>query len=652
MFNQYPYLNLNDLNLDYILKAIKEMRYEVTNFVSINAIKYADPIQWDITRQYEKNTIVIDPVTGTAYISVAPVPVGVALTRPEYWTVVFDLQSFVTKANQNLANNYEEQTTTTATMNTSTGQWVIWGDVLYKALVNITAGDAYVVGSNIQRITVEDVIVAMLQDIANEVQARQDADTVLQNNINAEILARQGADTALQGNIDAEILSRQGADTALQGNIDAESLARQTADGDLSDLTTTNKDSLVDAINEVNSTGGGAIGKIGDLDDLHTADKTTVVNSINEIYDNINSYIGIDPDNYAGTDAQKIQSAYDDAVSFVNDNDCNVTIFIRRMYDLTGSTIYFHHPETSALNNHIIFMGVNNGGFYRGGTSGGHMFAARDTNINTWHDFFNLTFKGAPMVRDSRGIVDGNVVANFSHSGVFNMLRLNQMHIDHCNFANLSGVYDNRASLQGVGGSFTWYCSNNFYYCCSDVAYFGYSQNAITFINEYCGLGYRFITSNANMRSFYTLNVINCTIEYMSGMGIQFVAGPAKGIAGVNIKNSYFEGIAGPIIFFACPIQNLIIDGCTFQVAGFVTSLTEGVYITANADTQISFTNNTVMRSTAVSGYGINGSFDANALNRKFNFMGLKMLNQTNAEDDSINPTIKACLITDIQQLV
>ena len=143
MFNLYPYMNLNDLNLDYILNAIREMRYEVTNFVSINAIKYADPIQWDITRQYEKNTIVINPITGTAYISVAPVPSGVALTRPEYWTVVFDLGSFVTKAAKNFTDHYEESTTLTATFNSSIGDWLVWGDVLYKALVNITAGDAY-----------------------------------------------------------------------------------------------------------------------------------------------------------------------------------------------------------------------------------------------------------------------------------------------------------------------------------------------------------------------------------------------------------------------------------------------------------------------------------------------------------------------------
>lgn len=167
MFNQYPYLNINDLNLDFILKAIREMKYEVTNFVSINAIKYADPIQWNITSQYEKNTIVIDPLTGTAYISVAPVPAGVALTRPEFWTVVFDLGSFVTRAAQNFTSRWESDTTTTATFATTTGSWLVWGDVLYKALTNITAGDTYVVGSNIEHFTIEDLYNAYLNTIAN-----------------------------------------------------------------------------------------------------------------------------------------------------------------------------------------------------------------------------------------------------------------------------------------------------------------------------------------------------------------------------------------------------------------------------------------------------------------------------------------------------
>ena len=51
MFPVYPYINLNDLNLDYILKKVKELNEIVTNFVTLNAVKYADPIQWNINTQ-------------------------------------------------------------------------------------------------------------------------------------------------------------------------------------------------------------------------------------------------------------------------------------------------------------------------------------------------------------------------------------------------------------------------------------------------------------------------------------------------------------------------------------------------------------------------------------------------------------------------
>ena len=229
MFNQYPYLNLNDLNLDYILAQIKTMMNEVTNFVSINAIKYADPIQWNITSQYEKNTIVIDPVTGTAYISVAPVPAGVALTRSEYWTVVFDLGSFVTRAAQNFTSRWVSDTTTTATFPTSTGGWLVWGDVLYKARTNITAGDTYVVGGNIEHFTIEDLYNAYLNTIA-------------------QILA---------------II------------------------GNLPDLNTYDKSSIVNAINEVNTNrindANAFRNDIGTLANLSTTDKTSLVNAINEV---------------------------------------------------------------------------------------------------------------------------------------------------------------------------------------------------------------------------------------------------------------------------------------------------------------------------------------------------------------------------------
>ena len=91
LFDQFPYTNFHELNLDWLLRMMKELNNTVENFVALNTIKYADPIQWNITTQYEANTVVIDPNTGTAYISSKPVPAGVLLTNTDYWSVIFTL---------------------------------------------------------------------------------------------------------------------------------------------------------------------------------------------------------------------------------------------------------------------------------------------------------------------------------------------------------------------------------------------------------------------------------------------------------------------------------------------------------------------------------------------------------------------------------
>ena len=87
LFENFPYANFHELNLDWILHELKALETEITNFVAINSVKYANPITWDITSQYETNTVVLDS-SGNAYLSVQPVPDGVALDREEYWTKI------------------------------------------------------------------------------------------------------------------------------------------------------------------------------------------------------------------------------------------------------------------------------------------------------------------------------------------------------------------------------------------------------------------------------------------------------------------------------------------------------------------------------------------------------------------------------------
>lgn len=257
MFNEYPYVNLQDVNLDWILKHIKDLETNLQDFVKLNTIKYADPIIWNITKQYETNTVVIDGNTGTAYISVQPVPAGVALTNTDYWTVIFTLN--LTTSNQNITFR-DDGTNVVATFASDTGDWILWNFYLYRVTQPISVNTAYVEGFNIERFSVE----LFIKDYIN----------------------------------------------TLTGII-----------GDLDDLTTSDKTSIVEAINsllsDINDT-------IGNLDDLPTSDKTSIVNAIIELANDIsdiNTDIGVLND-LNTTDKTSLVNAVNETISYINMVNC------------------------------------------------------------------------------------------------------------------------------------------------------------------------------------------------------------------------------------------------------------------------------------------------------------------------------------------
>ena len=210
LFDQFPYTNFHELNLDWLLKMIKELENTVNNFVALNTIKYADPILWNITSQYEANTVVVDPQTGTAYISKKAVPSGVSLTNTDYWNVIFTLNLLTANQNLTLRNDGNN---IIATFPSDEGDWLIWRGYLYKVSQHINLNEAYVEGYNLTRFTIEMFLKEYINNILNMI-------------------------------------------------------------GDLDDLTTDAKDTIVNSINEI-------VTNIGDLDDLHTSDKSNIVAAIN-----------------------------------------------------------------------------------------------------------------------------------------------------------------------------------------------------------------------------------------------------------------------------------------------------------------------------------------------------------------------------------
>ena len=213
-----PYTNFHDLNLDWIIEVLYEFNTKLTNFVSLATIKYADPIQWDITSQYEANTVVVDS-NGNAYLSVRPVPSGVSLDRTEFWTKIGNFDELWADVKKAITPK-DEGHSPTATADRAVND-LVWVD---GALVRVTramiAGDAYVPGSNCVSSSTNEVlhylITALNEGLSAEQTAREDADNQLQTAIAAEQTVRKDADNQLQTAIAAEQTARKDADNQLQ----------------------------------------------------------------------------------------------------------------------------------------------------------------------------------------------------------------------------------------------------------------------------------------------------------------------------------------------------------------------------------------------------------------------------------------------------
>lgn len=230
-----PYTNFHDLNLDWIIEVLNEFNTKLTDFVSLATIKYADPIQWNITSQYESNTVVVDS-NGNAYLSVRPVPSGVSLDRTEFWTKIGNFDELWADVKKAITPN-DEGHASTATAARAVNDLVWVNGALVRITRAMNAGDAYVTGSNCVSSSTNEVlhylITAFNEGLTAEQTAREDADRDLQTAIDTEKQTREDADRDLQTAIDTEKQTREDADSDLQTAIDTEKQSREDADTQL-----------------------------------------------------------------------------------------------------------------------------------------------------------------------------------------------------------------------------------------------------------------------------------------------------------------------------------------------------------------------------------------------------------------------------------
>ena len=216
-----PYTNFHDINLDWIIEVLNEFNTKLTDFISLATIKYAAPIQWDITSQYEANTVVVDS-NGNAYLSVRPVPSGVSLDRTEFWTKIGNFDGLWADVKRAITP-IDEGHSPTATADRAADDLVWVNGSLVRVTKAMTAGDTYVPGSNCVSSSTNEVlhylITAFNEGLSAEQTAREEADRDLQTAIDTEKQTREDADRDLQTAIDTEKQTREDADTQLQNNI-------------------------------------------------------------------------------------------------------------------------------------------------------------------------------------------------------------------------------------------------------------------------------------------------------------------------------------------------------------------------------------------------------------------------------------------------
>ena len=184
--NQFPYSDFHEMNLDWILKKVKELASQMDDFTAVNKISYADPIDWNITSQYQAFTIVYDDASAALMISKRAVPSGVSISNTDYWTIVSPF-----KIDDELSNTSINPVSNRA--------------------IKAKFDD---VDSDIEGLVAEDVTIngrldVLNTNLSNEISARTTSDNALSSlistnatNIANEISARTSADSLLSTRID------------------------------------------------------------------------------------------------------------------------------------------------------------------------------------------------------------------------------------------------------------------------------------------------------------------------------------------------------------------------------------------------------------------------------------------------------------------
>lgn len=130
---------------EMVSKVIEVMQ----QYIETSSISYADPIQWDITKQYPRNTVVVT-VNGDGYLSTQPVPIGIDIDNEDYWTKIGNFSELWGSVKLAITP-VDEKLKTTASANRNINDLVWLNNDLYVILKPMDAGTQYIEGTNCKK---------------------------------------------------------------------------------------------------------------------------------------------------------------------------------------------------------------------------------------------------------------------------------------------------------------------------------------------------------------------------------------------------------------------------------------------------------------------------------------------------------------------
>lgn len=100
MIHEFPYSDFHEMNLDWILEEVKNLKESINNFEITNKLHIEG--SWSITKAYQAYSIVTNGNLG--YISTQAVPAGIAISNTDYWQNIADFTALYADLGTRVSN--------------------------------------------------------------------------------------------------------------------------------------------------------------------------------------------------------------------------------------------------------------------------------------------------------------------------------------------------------------------------------------------------------------------------------------------------------------------------------------------------------------------------------------------------------------------